>query len=104
MIPRRTVPGDVGFIAEKEPCAAWDNYGAMTSESQPTRVLQVVRPAEGGIRRHVGSLCAELPKRGFAVSVAAHEGFSLEMADSPQNFPLAIPASPNPLRDLATAR
>src|SRR5437870_5570998 len=46
--------------------------------SIPLRVLLVVRPATGGMRRHVSLLADGLLQRGIDVTVAAPEGFNLE--------------------------
>ena len=45
---------------------------------QPVRVAQVVRPAAGGIRRHVSLLTAHLDRQRFAPSVYAPADFTLD--------------------------
>lgn len=67
-------------------------------------VLQVVRPAGGGIRRHVSLLSRGLRERGFRVAVSAPYGFTLEGADAVIVFPAPIAARPHPLRDLNAVR
>src|SRR2546423_2417923 len=69
------------------------NYGLMQEKSQtgePIRVLQVVRPAAGGMRRHVSLLCRGLEARDFRVQVAAPEGFLLDMGASAPVRPVPI--------------
>jgi glycosyltransferase involved in cell wall biosynthesis len=48
------------------------------SSSSPIRVTQVVRPAEGGIRRHVSLLIAGLDSNRFSIALYAPQDFSLE--------------------------
>src|SRR5579862_7289175 len=46
--------------------------------SAPSRVMQLVRPAAGGIRRHVSLLCKGLYEQRISVDIAAPAGFTLE--------------------------
>ena len=69
-------------------------------------MLQVVRPAAGGIRRHVIQLAAGLPERGWTVEVAAPPGFALEDAALPHPPPvhlIPIGSRLNPGEDLRAA-
>jgi len=63
-------------------------------------VLQVVRPATGGMRRHVATLCLGLPDRGVRCAVAA----PLPVLDAPdddtETHAAPIAAAFRPLRDL----
>ncbi len=45
---------------------------------QPIRILQIVRPTQGGIRSHLRLLCRELLHFGHSVHIIAPEGFRLE--------------------------
>jgi glycosyltransferase involved in cell wall biosynthesis len=68
--------------------------------------LHVVRPAAGGIRRHVSDLAAGLASRGLGVEIAAPPDFSLALppgATVPLR-PVPLSARPHPLRDLQAAR
>src|ERR1700722_20173257 len=52
----------------------------MPTISSPTRVAQVVRPAEGGIRRHVSLLAASLDRGRISSTIYAPTGFSLDLS------------------------
>ncbi len=45
---------------------------------QPIRILQIVRPSQGGIRSHLRLLCRELLHFGHTVHIIAPKGFRLE--------------------------
>ena len=71
--------------------------------SLPLRVLHVVRPAAGGMRRHVSQLAARLPAHGVSVMIAAPRDFSLDVTidQSPQVMRrIPIAAGPHPVHDL----
>lgn len=73
----------------------------------PLRVLQVVRPALGGIRQHVLSLLNGLDPARVTNSVAAPPAFVQEVLHHPQlhaTIPLDIAAQFSLARDLLTAR
>lgn len=75
------------------------------SENSVICVAQVVRPAEGGIRRHVSQLVAGLDGKRFALVVYAPADFSLEAAA--QAVPIhtiAIGARTNVAADLSAIR
>lgn len=65
------------------------------------RVLMVARPAEGGLRRHVGLLCAGLANRGVAAGLCAPHDWSMppEAADVPI-WPVDLRDRPSPAADL----
>lgn len=64
------------------------------------RVLQVIRPAAGGMRRHLALLCTGLTQQGISVEVAAPRDFELLDATAiPVHF-LPITPHPHPLYDL----
>ena len=69
------------------------------------RVLMVLGPSTGGIRRHVAALAAGLRARGWAVVVAGPAGVldGLEPADAPAVERLDVPAGLDP-RALVRAR
>ncbi len=72
----------------------------------PLNVVHVVRPAEGGIRRHVSVLSAFLPSLGANVFVAGPRDFTLEQITdrpAPGVFPIPISASPHPINDFRAA-
>lgn len=74
----------------------------MTSgRNSAIRVAQVVRPAEGGIRKHVSLLTAGLNRERFASAVYAPADFTLDAAaqDVPQHV-IAISARTNISADL----
>lgn len=48
------------------------------SSASPTRVAQVVRPAQGGIRRHVSLLINGLDRASYRCTVYAPSGFTLD--------------------------
>src|SRR5256885_9980521 len=64
------------------------------------RVLQVIRPAAGGMRRHLSLLCEGLAGHGIAITVAAPPGFTLELSAPPPIVPVEITGRPNPSADL----
>lgn len=75
--------------------------------SSPRRVAQVVRPATGGMRRHVSLLIAALDRTRFTPLLCAPVAFTLEEIPghptSPvQHIPLEIGARTRPLDDLRT--
>lgn len=75
--------------------------------SAPLRVLEVVRPAQGGIRRHVLSLLDGLAPARVTLSLAAPPAFVAEVLHHPHlhaTIPLDIAASLSPARDLLAAR
>src|SRR5207249_525777 len=88
------------------------NYGAagrscqtaMTAtrsvRTSPLRVLQVIRPAAGGMRKHLSLLCEGLAGHGIAVTVAAPPGFTLEMSARPPIVPVEITGRPGASADL----
>jgi len=67
------------------------------------RVLHVVRPAMGGMRRHVAELCRGLRPFGVDCHVAAPPGMAEWFAEAGERVPLEIAAGLSPLRDLQTA-
>jgi glycosyltransferase involved in cell wall biosynthesis len=71
------------------------------SNTKVVRVAQIVRPAEGGIRRHVSLLTAGLDRKQFAPSVYAPADFTLDtpLKDVPQ-YPVAIGARTDIAADL----
>jgi glycosyltransferase involved in cell wall biosynthesis len=76
--------------------------------SPKMRVLHVVRPAQGGIRRHVSLLATELARRDIDASIAAPADFRADAsvsgaADIP-HFPVPIAPHPHPVLDLHAAR
>ena len=75
--------------------------------SVPLRVLEVVRPAQGGMRRHVLSLLDGLDPGRVTLSLAAPPVFVAEVLHHPHlhaTIPLDIAASLSPARDLLAAR
>jgi glycosyltransferase involved in cell wall biosynthesis len=64
----------------------------------------VARPAEGGLRRHVGLLCAGLASRGVAAGLCAPRDWSMpqEAADIPV-WPVDLRDRPSPVADLRAA-
>ena len=71
------------------------------------RVLEVVRPAQGGIRRHVLSLLDGLDPARVTLSLAAPPAFVAEVLHHPNlhaTIPLDVAASLSPARDLLAAR
>ncbi len=74
---------------------------------RPLKVVYVVRPAEGGIRRHVSVLAANLPGLGVEVFPAGPKDFSLEQLPGcpppPHVFPIPISARPHPINDFRAA-
>jgi len=75
--------------------------------TQPVRVLQVVRPALGGIRQHVLALLDGLDPAQVQQSVAAPPAFVREVLAHPHlhaSIPLDIAARFSPARDLLAAR
>lgn len=75
--------------------------------SAPLRVLEVVRPAQGGLRRHVLSLLDGLNPALVTLSLAAPPAFVAEVLHHPHlhaTIPLDIAASLSPARDLLAAR
>jgi glycosyltransferase involved in cell wall biosynthesis len=88
----------------------------MTNPSPP-HVLHVVRPAAGGMRRHLELLCAGLSARGFALTIAGPSEFvgekmgkrgNGEMSRTPSissfpHFPISITSRPHPINDLRAA-
>jgi len=61
------------------------------------RILLVTGPASGGLKRHVGTLAAELPRLGFEVAAAAPKGV---FSSAVTSFPLDVGDRPRPLSDL----
>ena len=75
--------------------------------TQPLRVLQVVRPAQGGIRQHVLSLLDGLDPDRITNSVAAPPAFVGELLHHPRllaTIPLDVAARLSLPRDLLAAR
>jgi len=75
--------------------------------TSPIRVLEVVRPAQGGIRRHVLSLLDGLDPARVTLSLAAPPAFVAEVLHHPHlhaSIPLDIAGSLSPARDLLAAR
>lgn len=75
---------------------------------QPIRILQIVRPSEGGIRSHLRLLCRELLFFGHSVHIVAPAGFRLE--DIPGSISgeitihtAPIYSKPNVIQDLRAA-
>ncbi len=71
------------------------------------RVLVVMRPAQGGIRRHVLSLLDGLDPARVTLSLAAPPAFVAEVLHHPNlhaTIPLDIAGSLSPARDLLAAR
>lgn len=75
----------------------------MGTENRPLRILHIVRPAEGGIRRHVSLLCAGLERMSVTCAVAAAPGFTLEGDTALPVWPISITAKPRPAADLRAA-
>lgn len=66
------------------------------------RVAQVVRPATGGIRRHVTSLIARLDRSEFVPTLFAPQDFQLDQAvPNLPRFPTAIGARTSVIRDIS---
>ncbi len=71
------------------------------------RVLEVVRPAQGGLRRHVLSLLDGLDPARVTLSLAAPPAFVAALLHHPNlhaTIPLDLAASLSPARDLLAAR
>jgi len=66
------------------------------------RVLLLSGPAVGGMRRHVESLAAGLPERGFEAAVAAPG--AMELGPRTARFCLELGDRPRPASDLGTLR
>ncbi len=77
--------------------------GLEAARTDVMRVAQVVRPAAGGIRRHVSLLCAHLDRRQFAPSLYAPTDFApdLPLENVPQHR-LEIAARTRIVADLRT--
>jgi glycosyltransferase involved in cell wall biosynthesis len=69
---------------------------------KPQRVLLISGPAVGGMRRHVESLAAGLPEKGFEVALAAPT--AMEMGLPTARFCLSLGDRPRPPSDLAALR
>ncbi len=79
--------------------------GTRTARRPAIRVAQVMRPAAGGMRRHLFTLLAGLDRRRFAPTLFAPADFPA--ADCPSDvphIPLAISARTRPLADLHAIR
>ncbi len=63
------------------------------------RVLHVMRPAAGGMRRHLQLLIAMQTRQGLAVRVASPAGFGWE-----QSVPIPLSSRPHPFKDLQAAQ
>ncbi len=75
-----------------------------TSGSPPgtrLRALQILRPAAGGMRRHVGYLCSRLPEYCVACTLAAPE--PIEGVPEAGFRPLPVTAAFSPLADARCA-
>lgn len=73
----------------------------------PLRILEVVRPAQGGMRRHVLALLDGLDPARVTLSLAAPPVFVAEVLHHPNlhaTIPLDIAPSLSPARDLLAAR
>lgn len=75
---------------------------------QPIRILQIVRPSQGGIRSHLRLLCRELLHFGHTIHIVAPLGFRLE--DIPGSISgeisihsASILSKPNVISDLRAA-
>lgn len=73
------------------------------SARQTLRVAEVVRPAAGGIRRHIATLLAGLDRKRFAPTLFAPADFALSEAEVAR-VPLAIAARTQPFADLRAIR
>ncbi len=71
----------------------------MTGGVSPARVLLVSGPVAGGIRRHLESLAAGLPSRGFMPALAAPAAVDLSFPGG--RLPFEVADRPRPLRDLS---
>src|SRR5947199_8793335 len=81
------------------------NQVTTLSLTRPLRVAQVVRPAAGGIRRHVSLLIAGLDRTRFTPTLFAPAEFTLDRPVSDcHHIPLPIAAKTRPLADLRTVR
>src|SRR5438876_717882 len=72
--------------------------------SEPIRVAIALRPASGGMRRHVESLAAHLPRSRFALTVFAPPDTVLDLPPHIPRVPLAIRAQTSLMTDLRTTR
>ena len=75
--------------------------------TRPVRVLQVVRPAQGGIRSHVLTLLDGIDPAVISCAVAAPSEFAREALQHPlvtATIPLDIAPRLSPARDLVAAR
>lgn len=73
--------------------------------SSPNRVLQLLGPSTGGIRRHVATLSERLTERGWAVEVAGPRGVMDGLADfSRLDHVIGVPNGFNLLSAPATRR
>src|SRR5438105_15538189 len=79
------------------------NYVLMADNCQTVRALHVVRPAEGGMRRHLELLCTHLRKLDVNPSVIAPKGFTLRNCPETSIYTAPITARPHPLLDLRAA-
>src|SRR5581483_11505341 len=73
------------------------------SAQRTRRVAEVVRPAAGGIRRHLATLLAGLDRHRFAPTLFAPADFALSKVDVPR-VSLAIAARTQPFADLRAIR
>jgi glycosyltransferase involved in cell wall biosynthesis len=73
------------------------------SARRTLRVAEVVRPAAGGIRRHIATLLVGLDRHSFTPTLFAPADFALSEVDVPR-VPLAIAARTQPFADLRTIR
>ncbi len=77
---------------------------ASASPPVPRRIAQVVRPAAGGIRRHVSDLIAHLDRQQFAPVLYAPPDFTLQPPCSDLvRHSLSIGAKNRPVQDFRTA-
>ncbi len=67
------------------------------------RVLHVVRPSAGGIRRHVALLCRGLVERGIRVEAAVPRGFDLDGVNSVPLHKVPIASKHHIVRDVRAA-
>lgn len=63
------------------------------------RVLHVIRPAAGGMRRHLELLTALQTRQGLSVRIASPPGFGWERSE-----PIPLASRPHPVNDLLAAQ
>ena len=73
------------------------------TEGAPIRVLHVMRPAAGGMKRHLELLCPRLAAHGCTVDVAAPPGFTADLLAPTRIHTVSIEPRLSPVADMRAA-